>query len=107
MRVVTSQATEIRNMTIGLVILACVIVVIVGIFITAGIENNMRRISRKFGDVAKGDLTVTVSAKGHDEFQDLAGSATNMITNTKKPGQSGKQCYRRVGSVCTERGTGF
>lgn len=84
MRVVTSQATEIRNMTIGLVILACVIVVIVGIFITAGIENNMRRISRKFGDVAKGDLTVTVSAKGHDEFQDLAGSATNMITNTKK-----------------------
>ena len=84
MRVVTSQATEIRNMTISLVILACVIVVIVGIFITAGIENNMRRISRKFGDVAKGDLTVTVSAKGHDEFQDLAGSATNMITNTKK-----------------------
>ena len=84
MRVVTSQATEIRNMTIGLVILACVIVVIVGIFITAGIENNMRRISRKFGDVAKGDLTVTVSAKGHDEFQDLAGSATNMITNTKQ-----------------------
>ena len=84
MKVVTSQATEIRNMTIGLVILACVIVVIVGIFITAGIENNMRRISRKFGDVAKGDLTVTVSAKGHDEFQDLAGSATNMITNTKK-----------------------
>ena len=84
MRVVTSQATEIRNMTIGLVILACVIVVIVGIFITAGIENNMRRISRKFGDVAKGDLTVTVSAKGHDEFQDLAGSATNMITNSKK-----------------------
>lgn len=84
MRVVTSQATEIRNMTIGLVILACVIVVIVGIFITAGIENNMRRISRKFGDVAKGDLTVTVSARGHDEFQDLAGSATNMITNTKK-----------------------
>ena len=84
MRVVTSQATEIRNMTIGLVILACVIVVIVGIFITAGIENNMRHISRKFGDVAKGDLTVTVSAKGHDEFQDLAGSATNMITNTKK-----------------------
>ena len=84
MRVVTSQATEIRNMTIGLVILACVIVVIVGIFITAGIENNMRRISRKFGDVAKGDLTVTVSAKGHDEFQDLAGSATNRITNTKK-----------------------
>ena len=84
MRVVTSQATEIRNMTIGLVILACVIVVIVGIFITVGIENNMKRISRKFGDVAKGDLTVTVSAKGHDEFQDLAGSATNMITNTKK-----------------------
>ena len=79
MRVVTSQATEIRNMTIGLVILACVIVVIVGIFITAGIENNMRRISRKFGDVAKGDLTVTVSAKGHDEFQDQVSNATGEL----------------------------
>ena len=73
-----------KKSAIGLVLLACVIVVIVGIFITAGIENNMKRISRKFGDVAQGDLTVTVSAKGHDEFQDLAGSATNMITNTKK-----------------------
>ena len=84
MRIVTSQATEIKNMTITLVILACVIVVIVGSLITAGIENNMKRISKKFGEVAKGDLTVTVSAKGHDEFQGLAGSATNMITNTKK-----------------------
>lgn len=84
MRVVTSQAMEIRNMTVSLVILACVIVVIVGVLIMVGIENNMKSISRKFGDVAQGDLTVTVSAKGHDEFQDLAESATNMITNTKK-----------------------
>ena len=81
---VTCALVPMRVVTIGLVILACVIVVIVGIFITAGIENNMKRISRKFGDVAQGDLTVTVSAKGHDEFQDLAGSATNMIANTKK-----------------------
>lgn len=84
MRVVTSQAQEIRQMTIVLVILACVIALAVGICMAAGIQANMKRISGKLEEVAKGDLTVTVHAKGKDEFQRLAGSATHMITNTKK-----------------------
>ena len=49
-----------------------------------GIQNNMKRISRKFGEVAKGDLTVTIKAKGRDEFRDLAGSANYMVKNTKQ-----------------------
>lgn len=84
MSIVTSQAQEIKILTVALVILACVIALVVGIFVAAGIQGNMKGISRKFGEVAKGDLTVTVHAKGHDEFQKLAGSATNMISNTKK-----------------------
>lgn len=84
MQVVTRQAEEIKGMTVSLVILATVIVLVVGIVIVVGIQNNMKRISRKFGEVAKGDLTVEVKAKGRDEFRGLAGSATNMISNTKK-----------------------
>ena len=82
--VVTGQAEKIKNITITLVILAAIISVIIGMFITFGIQRNMKRISKKLDEVAKGDLTVSVKAQGRDEFQSLATSATNMIYNNKK-----------------------
>lgn len=82
--VVIGQAEEIRNITVGLVVLACLIVLVVGFMIVAGIQNNMSGLSVKFGDVAQGDLTTHVTAKGRDEFRGLAASANNMIQNTKK-----------------------
>ncbi len=84
MGVVTNQATEIKNLTVMLIVLACVVAMIIGIMVVAGIQSNMKRISGKFGEVAKGNLTVEIAAKGHDEFRSLAGSATNMVANTKK-----------------------
>lgn len=83
MAVVTSQAQEIRTTTVVLTILACIIALIIGVMVAGGIQANMTRFSKRFGEVAKGDLTITVEAKSRDEFQNLAGSATNMITNTK------------------------
>lgn len=82
--IITSQANEIKDLTVRLILLAGVIVLVVGFVIVYGIQNNMSRISKKFGEVAKGDLTVLVNAKGRDEFNNLASSATHMITNTKK-----------------------
>ncbi len=81
---VIGQAEEIKTLTCSLLLVAMAIVLVIGILIVAGIQNNMKRISRKFGEVAKGDLTVAVKAKGHDEFRGLADSATNMIKNTKQ-----------------------
>ncbi len=83
MEIITGQAGEIQSLTLVLVILASIIVVLVGLLIVSGIQKNMKRISRGFGVVAQGDLTVRVAAKGRDEFQRLAGSANNMIRNTK------------------------
>lgn len=83
MAVVTSQAQEIRTTTVVLTILACIIALIIGVMVAGGIQANMTRFSKRFGEVAKGDLTITVEAKSRDEFRNLAGSATNMITNTK------------------------
>lgn len=83
MDVITGQAEEIQSLTFALVVLACIVVVLVGLLIVSGIQKNMKRISKGFGVVAQGDLTVRVNAKGHDEFQNLAGSANNMIRNTK------------------------
>lgn len=83
MKLITAQAEDIKSLTVGLVVLACIIVLVIGLLIVIGIQNNMHRISRGFGVVSEGDLTVQVTAKGRDEFRDLAGSANNMITNTK------------------------
>ena len=81
---VTAQAQEIKSLTTVLVVLASIIVLCIGFAIVLGIQNNMKHIAKKFGEVAKGDLTVKVMAKGHDEFVELADSASHMIYNTKK-----------------------
>lgn len=82
--VIVGQAEEIKSLTLLIIFAAGVVVLVVGLLIVMGIQKNMKGISQKFGEVAKGDLTVFVKATGRDEFQDLAGSATNMIANTKK-----------------------
>jgi len=83
-KVITGQAQDIKSLTWLITICAGIFVLALGTMIVIGIQKNMRRLSQKFGEVAKGDLTVLVSATGRDEFQDLAGSATHMIKNTKK-----------------------
>ncbi|MDO4304263.1 MAG: methyl-accepting chemotaxis protein [Bacillota bacterium] len=82
--VVTGQAEKIKQITITLVIIAAIVALLNGAFITLGIQRNMKGISRKLNEVAKGDLTVQVTAQGHDEFQGLAQTATDMVVNNKK-----------------------
>ena len=83
MDVVTGQAEKIKTITITLVIIACIIALAIGLFITFGIQKNMKDISKGLNKVAEGDLTVKVKAHGRDEFQTLAATATNMIRNNK------------------------
>lgn len=82
--VVTGQAEKIKQITIMLVIIAGIVAFLIGILITMGIQKNMKNISRRLNEVAQGDLTVQVKAQGHDEFNGLAKTATNMIANNKK-----------------------
>lgn len=83
MDVVTGQAEKIKSITIALVIIACLVALAIGLFITFGIQRNMKDISKGLNKVAEGDLTVKVKAHGKDEFQLLAATATNMIRNNK------------------------
>ena len=82
--IVTGQAEKIKNITIAFVIIACVISLFLGSMIAQGILRNMNRISGSLNRVAEGDLTVHVDAKGRDEFQSLAKTATDMVDNNKK-----------------------
>ncbi len=82
--VVTGQAEKIKNITIAFVFIASIISLLAGSVIAQGILRNMRRISERLNQVAEGDLTVLVDAKGRDEFQSLAKTATNMVRNNKE-----------------------
>ena len=84
MEIVNGQADDIRNVTIAVVLIACVVAVLIGIIISTGIQKNMKRISGRLEEVAEGNLTTKVSVKGHDEFNNLAIVANNMINNNKK-----------------------
>ena len=84
MDMITGQAESIKTITITLVILATIAAVLIGSFITFGIQKNMKNISKKLDEVANGDLTVKVRAQSRDEFNGLAKTATNMIENNKK-----------------------
>ena len=80
---VTRQAEGIKTITLIMVIIAAVFSLAIGMIITGGIQRNMKRISKKLDEVAKGNLNVDVYAKGSDEFQNLAKSASNMVINNK------------------------
>ena len=80
---VTKQAEGIKSVTVLMVVIAAVFSLLIGMIITGGIQRNMKRISKKLDEVAKGNLSVSVEAKGRDEFQDLAKSASNMVSNNK------------------------
>lgn len=82
--IIIGQAESIKGITIALVIVAAVIATLVGLFITFGIQKNMKYISKKLNLVAEGDLTVEVRAQSRDEFNGLARTAMNMIINNKK-----------------------
>lgn len=84
MEIVNGQADDIRNVTIAVVLIACVVAVLIGIIISTGIQKNMKRISGRLEEVAEGNLITKVSVKGHDEFNNLAVVANHMINNNKK-----------------------
>lgn len=84
MEIVNGRADDIRNVTIAVVLIACVVAVLIGIIISTGIQKNMKRISGRLEEVAEGNLTTKVSVKGHDEFNNLAVVANHMINNNKK-----------------------
>lgn len=81
--VITGQAQKIKSITIVSLLIACLIAGLVCFYITFGIQRNMKLISRRFNQVAEGDLTTEVRAYGKDEFQDLAQVATHMIRNNR------------------------
>ncbi|MBR4816703.1 MAG: methyl-accepting chemotaxis protein [Lachnospiraceae bacterium] len=81
--IITEEASSIRTLTVILLLIAVAVVLVIAFLISNNIQKNVKNMSKGLGKVAEGDLTVKVRVDTHDEFKDLAGATTEMISNTK------------------------
>lgn len=81
---ILSQADGIKNMTIIIVIIACIVAVLTGLFISAGIDKTIKNMIHKLKRAAEGDLTVDFSTKRKDEFRVLIEEINHTFLNMKE-----------------------
>lgn len=80
---ILKQANEIRDITIFIVLLACVVAIVIAGFISGSIGSTLKTIAGKLLLISEGDLTVDVKVKRKDEFSLLAKSLTDMLENVR------------------------
>lgn len=80
---VNAGAGSIKQITILMVIISCILAVPVSVLIIVGITSTIRQISNKLKKVAGGDLTVSVQTDRNDEFSLLVRSLSDMIFNSR------------------------
>ena len=82
-KVMLKQAYEIRNLTIGITIIAIIIAFLIAIFLAYSIYKAIRNATAVLEKAADGDLTGSVQMRRKDEFGILGISINSMISNMK------------------------
>lgn len=80
---ITSQADDIKNITIVIVIIACILAVLIAAWLSMGIDKTIKGIIGKLKLAAKGDLTVQFDSKRKDEFHILIDEIQLTFNNMK------------------------
>ena len=93
--VIQEQASEIKTVTILLVIISIIISGFIGVMVARGISKTIASILKQIKKVSSGDLTVQVHTNRKDEFAVLATGISDMIAHTK-------ELIQHVESVSTE-----
>lgn len=81
--VIIKKAGDIRIITIGFVVAACIIAVITVNNLAAGIGRAVKLLTKEFSKVSSGNLTGNIDVKRKDEFALLADEANHMIGSMK------------------------
>ncbi len=81
---ILSKADSIKQITIFIVIIASLIAVLTGLFISIGIDKAIKTIIAKLKKAAEGDLTVDFTTKRKDEFRTLIDEINNTFGNMKE-----------------------
>ena len=80
---VVSSASEIKILTVVIVIVACIISILIGLGILLNITGSMNSIIKRLRKVATGDLTVEMKMDGSKEFNILNNHFSEVISNTR------------------------
>lgn len=76
---IIQEAIDIRNVTIFIVTIACILSLLIGVYISFGISKALRKTGQALKKVAGGDFTGQVQLKNRDEFGELAKDINEMI----------------------------
>lgn len=82
---ITSGTVAIRNITVGLTVIACLVAILLGGFITVGITKNIQKNVAKLNKVSEGELIAMVSREtsSHNEFGKLHKALSNTINKMR------------------------
>ena len=78
------QVSKIKNITILIIVMSCVIAAFIGAKITLGMQHVFRYIIDELRLVSEGNLTVKLDIKRNDEFQILGNKINYMIENMRE-----------------------
>lgn len=82
--VILSKADSIKEVTIFIVIFACIVAILIGSMISIGIDKAIKNINQGLNKAAHGDLTVSFTSKRKDEFHILIEELQNTFGNMKE-----------------------
>lgn len=80
---ITKQANEVLEITILIVIIACIIAIVVGSILASGIGNTIKLVNQGLMKAEEGDMTVSIKVKRKDEFSKLAAGINSMVSGMK------------------------
>ena len=80
---ILSKADSIRQITVIIVIIACIVAVFTGFTISYGIDKTIKHIITKLQKASKGDLTVVFKTNRRDEFRILIEEINNTFSNMR------------------------
>lgn len=81
---ILEQAREVRTVTVAFVILAAIIAVFIGSYISTGISNVVKKTNAVLARVSDGDLTPYLEIKREDEFGVLGNSINHMVRGMRE-----------------------
>lgn len=80
---ILKQVNGIKNLTIILVVLSCIIAILIGFMMASGIQRVIRYIIAELEKVSQGNLTIKLKVKNKDEFHILADGINRTIDNMR------------------------
>jgi methyl-accepting chemotaxis protein len=82
--VINSQADNIKQTTVIIVIIACIIAILMALMLSTSVNNTLGNINSALRRAAKGDLTIQLDSERKDEFGVLSQEVQATINNMKQ-----------------------